>query len=84
MPYQFQDSDICLAALHAGVITNLGTKITITRQEDFTNDLFGTAKNRIVSEDKRLSDESFKVYKVESTEKVEGKFDSGFYKYCLK
>ncbi|XP_063863500.1 uncharacterized protein LOC135102341 isoform X3 [Scylla paramamosain] len=69
---QEKESDICLAALHAGVITSLDTSISITCQADLANHVLGTAKNRIVSKAKKRSTRPFRVYKVESTEKVEG------------
>ncbi|XP_050687645.1 receptor-type tyrosine-protein phosphatase T-like isoform X2 [Eriocheir sinensis] len=52
----FGGSDICLAALHAGVVTRLGTNVTITLLNDTTREVFGTSQNRIVSQTKKRKD----------------------------
>ncbi|XP_050709126.1 uncharacterized protein LOC126993939 isoform X2 [Eriocheir sinensis] len=52
----FGESDICLAALHAGVVTRLGTNVTITRLKGRAREVFGTSQNRIVSQTKERND----------------------------
>ncbi|XP_050703941.1 uncharacterized protein LOC126989368 [Eriocheir sinensis] len=52
----FWESDICLAALHAGVVTRLGTSVTITRLKGRAREVFGTSQNRIVSQTKERND----------------------------
>ncbi|XP_050692230.1 uncharacterized protein LOC126983515 [Eriocheir sinensis] len=65
-----KDSDICLSALHSGVVTSLAANITI-KHLSTPQPVLGTAQNRIVSHSKKGS-QPLSVYKVESTAQQEG------------